>query len=168
MLSECDGEESLEIKEIKPVNLKENQPWILIGRTDTEAEAPILRQVFTWCEELTHWKIPWCWERLKAKGEGDSRVWDGWWHHRFLDFSVSRLWEIVKDREAWHAAVHEAAKCQTWLSYWTARLMYSRKGTVTFLLYVVVPQWQCGSKRLNILQHVNNLQERSLCESESW
>ena len=32
----------------------------------------------TWCEELTHWKRPWCWERLKAGGEGDGRGWDGW------------------------------------------------------------------------------------------
>ena len=32
----------------------------------------------TWCEELTHWKSPWCWERLKAGGEGDNRGWDGW------------------------------------------------------------------------------------------
>ena len=31
-----------------------------------------------WCEELTHWKRPWCWERLKARGEGDDRGWDGW------------------------------------------------------------------------------------------
>ena len=32
----------------------------------------------TWCEELIHWKRPWCWERLKAGGEGDGRRWDGW------------------------------------------------------------------------------------------
>ena len=32
----------------------------------------------TWCEELTHWKRPWCWKRLKAGGEGDDRGWDGW------------------------------------------------------------------------------------------
>ena len=32
----------------------------------------------TWCEEVTHWKRPWCWERLKARGEGDDRGWDGW------------------------------------------------------------------------------------------
>ena len=32
----------------------------------------------TWCEELTHWKRPWCWERLKAGGEGDGRGWGGW------------------------------------------------------------------------------------------
>ena len=32
----------------------------------------------TWCEELIHWNSPWCWERLKAGGEGDDREWDGW------------------------------------------------------------------------------------------
>ena len=32
----------------------------------------------TWCKELTHWKRPWCWERLKVGGEGDDRGWDGW------------------------------------------------------------------------------------------
>ena len=32
----------------------------------------------TWCEELTHWKRPWCWERLKTGGEGDNRGWDSW------------------------------------------------------------------------------------------
>ena len=36
----------------------------------------------TWCEELTHLKRPWCWERSKAEGEEDDRGWDGWWHHR--------------------------------------------------------------------------------------
>ena len=35
-------------------------------------------QYFTWCEELTHWKRPWCWERLRAGGEGDNKGWDGW------------------------------------------------------------------------------------------
>ena len=40
----------------------------------------------TWCKELSHWKRPWCWERLKTGGEGDDRGWDGWmasptqWH----------------------------------------------------------------------------------------
>ena len=37
-----------------------------------------LNTLATWCEELTHWKRPWCWERLKAGGEGDDRGWDGW------------------------------------------------------------------------------------------
>ena len=46
------------------------------GRTDAEAESS--NTLATWWEELTHWKRPWCWERLKAGGEGDDRGWDGW------------------------------------------------------------------------------------------
>ena len=52
-----------------------------IGRTDAESETPWTEWtpcLATWCEELTHWKRSWCWERLKAKGEGDDRGWDGW------------------------------------------------------------------------------------------
>ena len=69
-------ESPLDCKDIKPVNPRGNQPWIFIGRTDAEAEAPIL-----WPpdgEELILYKSPWCWERLKAKGEEDGRGWDGW------------------------------------------------------------------------------------------
>ena len=40
-----------------------------------------LHTLATWCKELTHWKRPWCWKRLKAEGEGDDRGWDGWRHH---------------------------------------------------------------------------------------
>ena len=61
---------------IKPVNPKGNQSWIFIGRTDAEAEAS--NTLVTWCEELTHWKKSWCWERLRARGEGGDRGWDGW------------------------------------------------------------------------------------------
>ena len=63
-------------KKIKPVHPKGNQSWIFIGRTDAEAETPII--LATRCEEITHWKPPWCWERLKAGGEGEDRGWDGW------------------------------------------------------------------------------------------
>ena len=64
-------ESPLDCKEIKPVCAK-IQSWIFIGRTDTEAETTIL-----W-EELTLWKRPWCWERLKAGGEGDNKGWVCW------------------------------------------------------------------------------------------
>ena len=61
-------ESPMECKEIKRVNHKGNQPWIF-WNSNTLA---------TWCEELTHWKRPWCWEKLKARGEGDDRGWDCW------------------------------------------------------------------------------------------
>ena len=66
-------ESPLDCKEIKLVDPKGNQSWIFIGRTDADSNT-----LATWCEELTHWKIPWCWERLKSGAEGDERGWDGW------------------------------------------------------------------------------------------
>ena len=67
-------ENPLDCKEIKSVHPKGNKSWhwkdwCWSWNSNTLA---------TWCEELTHWKRPWCWERLKAGGEGDDRGWDGW------------------------------------------------------------------------------------------
>ena len=66
----------LDCKETKPVNPNGNQHWIFILKdwgwnwsSNTLA---------TWCEELTHLKRPWCWERLKVGDEGDNGAWDGW------------------------------------------------------------------------------------------
>ena len=70
----------LDSKEIKQVNLKGNQHWIFIGRTD--AEAPI------WCKEPNHWERPWCWERWRQEEKGmteDEMVeWHPWFNgHEF-------------------------------------------------------------------------------------
>ena len=69
-------ESPLNCKEIKPVHLKGYRPWIFIGRTNAEAEDPILWppdvKNWLWC-----WERLWCWVRLKAGGEGDNRGWDG-------------------------------------------------------------------------------------------
>ena len=69
-------ESPLDCKEIKPVSLTGNQPWIFIGRTDAKAQTPIL-----WPSDAKKWLIGkkgWCWERLKAGGKRAYKGWDGW------------------------------------------------------------------------------------------
>ena len=65
-------EHSMDTKEVKRVNPKTNQHWIFIG---CWSWSPSILAI--WCEELTQWKRPWCWERLKA-GEGGERGQDSW------------------------------------------------------------------------------------------
>ena len=86
-------ESPLDYKEIQPIHPKENQSWVFIGRTDAEAETPIL---WPRCEELTHLKRPWCWERLKVGGEGDDRGWDGW-----MASLIQWTWVWVNTRSGW-------------------------------------------------------------------
>ena len=109
-------ESPMDCKEIQPVHPKGNQSWIFIGRTDAEAEAPIL-----WLPDGKNWLIwkrLWCWERLKAGEEGDGRRWlNG--ITDLMHMSLSQLQELVKDRKAGRAAVHGVTKSQTRLSNWT-------------------------------------------------
>ena len=66
-------ESPLDCKEIQQVHPKGNQSWVFIGRTDVEAETPIL-----WPHDEKNWQRPWCWARMRAGGERDDRGWDGW------------------------------------------------------------------------------------------
>ena len=67
-------ESPLDCKEIQPVHSKGNRSWIFTGRTNAKS----CNTLAPWCEELTHWKRPWCWERLRVGGEGATEVGDGW------------------------------------------------------------------------------------------
>ena len=101
----------LDCREIQPVHPKRKQSWVFIGRTDAEVETPIL-----WPPDAK--------SSLIGKDPDAGRDWGqeekgltedemAGWHHRLDRHELSKLWELVIDREAWRAAIHRVAKTQT-------------------------------------------------------
>ena len=116
MVLEKTLESPLDCKETQPVHPKGNQSWIFIGRTDGEAEVPIL-----WPPDAKNWLIgkdpdagkDW---RQEEKGVTEDEM-EG--ITDLKDMSLSKLRELVKDQEAWCAAVHGITKSWTQLRDWT-------------------------------------------------
>ena len=101
-------ESPLDSKEIKPVKPKGNQSWIFIGRTDAEAEALIL-----WPPDAKHQltgkdhHVRKDWGQEEKGATEDEMI---GWHHQLNGHEFEQLWEIVKHREVWCAAVHGIAE----------------------------------------------------------
>ena len=112
-------ESPLDSKEIKPLNLKGDQPWILTGRTDAEAEAPVF-----WSSDVNRWLISL--EKSLMLGRIEGRRRRGCQRMRWLNgitnamnMNLGKLQEMVRDKEAWQAAVSTWGHSQTWLGSWT-------------------------------------------------
>ena len=149
MLLNCgageDSWESLGLQGDHAINPKGNQSWIVIGRTDAKAEAPIL-----WPPAVKSWLIG----KYSDAGKDWRKRKREWQRMRWLDnitdsmnMNSSKLQERVKDGEAWSAAVHRVTKSQTWLKDWTTKFISYQSfflcdfSVYTLSRFLLIEQW---------------------------
>ena len=113
-------ENPLDRKEIKLVSPKGNQPWIFIGRTDAEVEAPYFGHLMQRANSLGKTLILGNIEGKMRRGQQQMSWLDGTTNS--VDVNLSKLQEMVMDREAWRATVHDVTKSWTQLSDWTTKI----------------------------------------------
>ena len=143
----------LECKEIQPVHSKGDQSWVLIGRTDVEAEWNS-NTLATWCEELTRLERPWCWERLRAGWVGDDRGWDGW-----MASPTQWTWVWVNSGSWWWTGrpgglQSMGLESRIWLSDWTEL-------NILIACYVTSEIWETSCLLIAIWQ-------KKLSKKEVW
>ena len=130
MLLNCgvgkDSWESLGRKEIQPAHPKGDQSWMFVGRTDAEAETPILRP-----PDVKNWLIRkdpdagknWRWEE---KGMTENEM--AGWHHQLNGYEFGWTPGVADGWETWHAAVHGVSRSRTWLRNWTELVLGKIEG----------------------------------------
>ena len=144
MVLEKTLESPLDSKEIQPVHPKGDQSWNFFGRNDVEAETPVLWPLDA--KSWLIWKKPWCWERLRAGGEGDDRGWDGWM------VSLTQCTWVWVDSERWwwtgRPGVLQFMESQRVGHDWATELIWTcvvcslSKTVLAFALLHFVPQGQ--------------------------
>ena len=156
----------MDSKEIKPVNPKGNQSWIFIGRIDAEAQAPILWLPMWRTDSSAKTLILGKIEDRRKRGQQRMRWLNGITNS--MDMSLSKLLELVMDREAWGTGVYRDTESWTWLSNWTELKPGIKELTVIIYFYWIISAltFSIGMKciRKNYMGLVINLKLRIISQ----